>query len=42
MTELPQPLTPYLKPEAKELCELTDPHPRIYEVPPEKDREILQ
>ncbi len=33
---------PYLEPEAKELCELTDPHPRIYEVPPEKGREILQ
>ncbi|MFT4011432.1 MAG: hypothetical protein QM655_15460, partial [Nocardioidaceae bacterium] len=41
MTELPPPVTPYLEPEAKELCEQTDPHPRIYEVPPEKGREIL-
>ncbi len=41
MTELPPPVTPYLEPEAKELCELTDPHPRIYEVPPEQGRQIL-
>lgn len=41
MTELPPPLTPYLEPEAKELCEQTDPHPRIYEVPPEQGRKIL-
>lgn len=32
---------PYLEPEARELSEQTDPHPRIYEVPPEKGREIL-
>ena len=36
MTALPPPITPYLEPEAKELCELTDPHHRIYEVPPEQ------
>ncbi|AJT41082.1 esterase [Psychromicrobium lacuslunae] len=41
MTELPPPVTPYLEPEAQELCELTDPHPRIYEVPPEQGRKIL-
>lgn len=41
MTELPPPLTPYLEPEAKELCEQTDPHPRIYEVTPEQGRKIL-
>ncbi|MFF8727092.1 alpha/beta hydrolase [Streptomyces sp. NPDC015171] len=41
MTELPPPITPYLEPAAKELAEATDPHPRIYEVPPEKGRDIL-
>ncbi|MEU0357407.1 alpha/beta hydrolase [Streptomyces cyaneofuscatus] len=41
MTDLPPPITPYLEPAAKELCEATDPHPRIYEVPPEKGRDIL-
>lgn len=41
MSDLPPPVTPYLEPEAKELCELTDPHPRIYEVPPEQGRKIL-
>ncbi|OMC31210.1 esterase [Mycobacterium sp. GA-1841] len=41
MTDLPPPVTPYLEPEAKELCEQTDPHPRIYEVPPERGRQIL-
>ncbi|GAA2451484.1 alpha/beta hydrolase [Streptomyces pulveraceus] len=41
MTELPPPLTPSLEPAAKELAEATDPHPRIYEVPPEKGRDIL-
>ncbi|GAA2030203.1 alpha/beta hydrolase [Catenulispora yoronensis] len=41
MTKLPPPITPYLEPAAKALCEATDPHPRIYEVPPEKGREIL-
>lgn len=41
MAESPPPITPYLEPAAKELAEATDPHPRIYEVPPEKGREIL-
>ncbi|KOG90309.1 alpha/beta hydrolase [Streptomyces varsoviensis] len=41
MTEIPPPLTPYLEPAARELAEATDPHPRIYEVPPEQGREIL-
>ena len=41
MTDLPPLITPYLEPAAKELCEATDPHPRIYEVPPEKGRDIL-
>lgn len=41
MSELPPPITPYLEPEAKELAEATDPHPRIYEVPPEEGRKIL-
>ncbi|MEV7716967.1 alpha/beta hydrolase [Streptomyces sp. NPDC088184] len=41
MTELPPPLTPSLEPAAKELAGATDPHPRIYEVPPEKGRDIL-
>ncbi|MDF0531225.1 alpha/beta hydrolase [Tsukamurella sp. 8F] len=41
MSELPPPITPYLEPAAKELAEATDPHPRIYEVPPEEGRKIL-
>jgi acetyl esterase/lipase len=41
MTDLPPPITPYLEPAGKALAEATDPHPRIYEVPPEKGREIL-
>jgi acetyl esterase len=41
MTDLPAPITPYLEPAAKELAEATDPHPRIYEVPPEEGRKIL-
>ncbi|MFJ5879544.1 alpha/beta hydrolase [Streptomyces sp. NPDC093088] len=41
MTQLPPPVTPYLEPAAKELAEATDPHPRIYEVPPEQGRDIL-
>ncbi|MFD0342260.1 alpha/beta hydrolase [Streptomyces sp. NPDC127117] len=41
MTELPPPITPCLEPAAKALAEATDPHPRIYEVPPEKGRAIL-
>ncbi|BBZ25843.1 esterase [Mycolicibacterium madagascariense] len=41
MPDLPPPIAPYLEPEARELSEQTDPHPRIYEVPPEKGREIL-
>ncbi|GAB2842412.1 alpha/beta hydrolase [Actinocorallia aurea] len=39
--QLPPPLTPFLEPAAKALAEATDPHPRIYEVPPEKGRDIL-
>lgn len=41
MSEIPPPVTPYLEPAAKELAEATDPHPRIYEVPPEQGRAIL-
>ncbi|GHG27961.1 alpha/beta hydrolase [Streptomyces filamentosus] len=41
MTQLPPPVTPYLEPAARELAEATDPHPRIYEVPPEQGRDIL-
>ncbi|MEU0603419.1 alpha/beta hydrolase [Streptomyces sp. NPDC006393] len=41
MAQLPPPIPPYLEPAAKELAEATDPHPRIYEVPPEKGRDIL-
>lgn len=41
MTAVPQPITPYLEPAARELCEATDPHPRIYEVPPGQGRKIL-
>ncbi|MET8468879.1 alpha/beta hydrolase [Streptomyces sp. NPDC006422] len=41
MTDLPAPTTPYLEPEARALAEATDPHPRIYEVPPEEGRKIL-
>ncbi|MFD7158076.1 alpha/beta hydrolase [Kribbella sp. NPDC059898] len=41
MAEPSPPVTPYLEPGAKELCEQTDPHPRIYEVPPEQGRKIL-
>lgn len=41
MTELPPPISPVLEPEAKQLCEQTDPHPRIYEVAPEEGRKIL-
>lgn len=36
-----EPITPVLEPEARQLCEDTDPHPRIYEVPPEEGRKIL-
>ncbi|WP_420032117.1 alpha/beta hydrolase [Streptomyces sp. cg28] len=41
MSNLPDPITPYLEPAARELAEATDPHPRIYEVPPEQGRDIL-
>ncbi|MFJ5017983.1 alpha/beta hydrolase [Streptomyces griseoluteus] len=41
MSEILPPVTPYLEPAAKELAEATDPHPRIYEVPPEQGRAIL-
>ncbi|MFF3678419.1 alpha/beta hydrolase [Streptomyces sp. NPDC002120] len=33
--------TPILEPAAQELVEATKPHPRLYEVPPENGREIL-
>ncbi|MGW1013923.1 alpha/beta hydrolase [Streptomyces termitum] len=41
MTDVPAPITPYLEPEARKLADDTDPHPRIYEVPPEEGRKIL-
>jgi acetyl esterase/lipase len=41
MTAQPPPITPYLEPAAQDLCAATDPHPRIYEVPPEEGRQIL-
>ena len=41
MTDLPTPISPVLEPEAKQLCEQTDPHPRIYEVAPDEGRKIL-
>lgn len=41
MTDLPPPISPVLEPEAKQLCEQTDPHPRIYEVAPDEGRKIL-
>ncbi|MFI1524491.1 alpha/beta hydrolase [Kitasatospora cineracea] len=41
MTQLPPPITPYLEPAAAELAKATDPHPRIYEVPPPEGRDIL-
>ncbi|ROO85325.1 acetyl esterase/lipase [Actinocorallia herbida] len=41
MTQQPPPLTPFLEPAAQALAEATAPHPRIYEVPPEKGRDIL-
>ena len=41
MSHYPPPVRPYLEPEAKELAEQTDPHPRIYEISPEKGRSIL-
>ncbi|MGW2658697.1 alpha/beta hydrolase [Streptomyces sp. NPDC001478] len=41
MTQQPPPVTPYLERAARELAEATDPHPRIYEVPPAQGRDIL-
>lgn len=41
MSTLPDPITPVLEPEAKDLAEQTDPHPRIYELPPEEGRKML-
>lgn len=41
MSNLPEPITPVLEPEAAQLSADTDPHPRIYEVPPEQGRAIL-
>lgn len=34
-------ITPYLETGARALADATDPHPRIYEVPPEQGRQIL-
>ncbi|WP_069706396.1 alpha/beta hydrolase [Burkholderia seminalis] len=39
---IPIPPTPYLESAARALCDATDPHPRIYEVPPERGRAILR
>lgn len=41
MSELPPPIAPVLEPAAQALADATDPHPRIYEVPPEQGRQIL-
>ncbi|MDI2028214.1 alpha/beta hydrolase [Saccharopolyspora sp. TS4A08] len=41
MPEIPPPITPVLEPEAAELAKATDPHPRIYELPPDQGRQIL-
>ncbi|MEV0685652.1 alpha/beta hydrolase [Nocardia sp. NPDC050378] len=41
MSNTDSPITPYLEDAARELTEATDPHPRIYEVPPEEGRKIL-
>ncbi|MEV4643469.1 alpha/beta hydrolase [Saccharopolyspora sp. NPDC049357] len=41
MTEIPPPIKPYLEPEATELAQATDPHPRIYELPPDQGRQLL-
>lgn len=41
MSTLPDPMTPVLEPEAKELAEMTAPHPRLYELPPEEGRKVL-
>ncbi|MET7640663.1 alpha/beta hydrolase [Streptomyces sp. NPDC005438] len=41
MTDTTELDRPHLEPAARDLAEATDPHPRIYEVPPERGREIL-
>ncbi|MDX6345213.1 MAG: acetyl esterase [Streptomyces sp.] len=41
MTSVLPPPTPFLEPAAKDLAEATSPHPRIYEVPPDRGRDIL-
>ncbi|ORA28281.1 alpha/beta hydrolase [Mycobacterium aquaticum] len=41
MPDMPPPIEPYLEPAAAALAKATDPHPRIYELPPERGREIL-
>ncbi|MGA5704187.1 alpha/beta hydrolase [Peterkaempfera bronchialis] len=41
MSQLPAPPDPVLEPAARELAGATAPHPRIYEVPPERGRGIL-
>ncbi|ALG84655.1 alpha/beta hydrolase [Gordonia phthalatica] len=42
MSNQSAPITPYLEPAAQQLVEATDPHPRIYELPPEEGRALLQ
>ncbi|WJR36078.1 alpha/beta hydrolase [Mycobacteroides immunogenum] len=41
MSDQPAPITPYLEEAARALTTATDPHPRIYELPPEEGRQIL-
>ena len=41
MSTSPSLSTPVLEPAAKDLADATSQHPRIYEVPPENGREIL-
>lgn len=41
MTEIPPPIKPHLEPEATGLAQATDPHPRIYELPPDQGRQLL-
>jgi acetyl esterase len=41
MAATPTPPVPVLEPAAQRLAEETDPHPRIYELPPERSRAML-
>lgn len=41
MATTSRPATPVLEPAATELAEATDPHPRIYEIPPADGRDAL-